>query len=56
MWNSLVMTYNVETCRSVNYTRKHCCDIYIYIYCYDTNCAFVGYNKKDKRYTVHILK
>jgi len=24
---------------------KHCCDVYFY----DSNCAFVGYNKNNKR-------
>jgi hypothetical protein len=30
----------------VNYRRKRCCDIY----CYDINCALVGYNKNLKNH------
>jgi len=33
---------NVETCINVHYTRKLRCDMHFY----NTNCAFVGYNKK----------
>ena len=47
-----MMTLNVETCGSVNYTSKDCC---VVCRC-DINYAFVGCNRNNKRCIVHALK
>ena len=43
---------DVETYKSINYIKRHCSNIY---FC-DINGAFFGYNKNNKRCTVHVLK
>jgi len=48
MRNSLKRHGNVETCRSIDYIKRHFCDIYFS----GINYGFVGYNKiiGDARY------
>jgi hypothetical protein len=45
MCDSLMVTQNVETCSSVNYTRKRFCDKY---FC-DINCVFCWLYRKYKK-------
>ena len=35
---------NVETCRAVDYVKRHCCDVY----CCDINSRVFGYNENNE--------